>query len=1138
MEGEIFPDTETEESSTSSNIIEYIYEDEILPEIEIREVISIDTFLKENPKFVAIDDETFIILLNQLFTDNIKAKGFFNLHKIIINDYLNKDIFNNIFVHVDAVRKINEDITVYFDEQERAKRAPTFELQQAELNKIRYPFDSEKIIQESQYILTDNEPSHIVLKNSETDPFTPTDISKLLLIDDISLPVLGAFWKSLNIYKFLYLYETNTSEPFKYIKWTNVATNKKTESQKEDSTKEDLQKTHLLSFDEWLRNFVQPQFKNVLSKIVAINSLHEYTILFGNAGYDLNNLTIYQTKKLKKHLDNLVNDINDDIKTKNNLSKYPQLTYIYPNLNYIESFQRHLDRYRAYFQEDRLFRIQETLGAYIANLPNFQNELENYDPYVLVTQVIQGIKTIEDIKNIIKQLHIRDQFIRADSLLKKLTASRTFLSIDDFKVLYNNVNNSIHDEVREPFISLYNDIHEVKIGNDISKYDGTPSTVQSTIYEETQYEVIIEDIDNVTPEEEIYDSLPDKLYEEFSELENVHDGSKDILNYVLPFLIKIRDTSGLPWNINSWIKLYSTEVQLLSRINKIQIEIKDINLYILQRICTNSLDTSIQLINDLNNIQVSEKLKEIYPAIYSQWKDDCKEAFFHALAIWLIDLLELSVNGNLDFSILNGMISYAELWSPYGPPLIDKKTNNGIIYYISAISATLLPYDIQSNIIEDKILKILIEKYKERTETLKDKWNKIKDKQDKQDKATQAKLSLIEISRKLLAKEKVNFSPTFVKAYYYLPTLIPKKHILAFKKQPIWAQGCCLSKLDNTYEADNDWKNDIKPLWSMKTKLAEDRWLISKRENLKIFIKNRDNKQSNVQFEKQTECFISTKDKEEDSTKQVIFKPNDIWLQKSHYNILYQEAREGSATLIKQCIQLAYQRIKGDNIIAILNSIYQINDIQHILNKIIKHIFIKLQKVNDTTIEHKILLETKEILNDMKLILNQFLNATSTEYTSCVYRARYILARALCLPGIPQSNKLVVPDNVSSTFYANILRDNFNIITDWSKNNSMLTPFEIQAYITKMREEQKKTTLSKLDVLSIDDMQLMKDMKRFGLMKVFEKTDTTDKVEVDSSKNDDDTGVNIPLNEDQDGEAEWLQPPTDDPDIHNEDILD
>ena len=62
----------------------------------------------------------------------------------------------------DAIKN-NEDLTLYFEEQDRAKHAPTFELQQFELNKLRYPFEPEKIIQDKQYIL--NEPSHIIIKN-------------------------------------------------------------------------------------------------------------------------------------------------------------------------------------------------------------------------------------------------------------------------------------------------------------------------------------------------------------------------------------------------------------------------------------------------------------------------------------------------------------------------------------------------------------------------------------------------------------------------------------------------------------------------------------------------------------------------------------------------------------------------------------------------------------------------------------------------------------------------------------------------------------------------------------------------------------------------------------------------------------
>jgi hypothetical protein len=145
---------------------------------------------------------------------------------------------------------------------------------------------------------------------------------------------------------------------------------------------------------------------------------------------------------------------------------------------------------------------------------------------------------------------------------------------------------------------------------------------------------------------------------------------------------------------------------------------------------------------------------------------------------------------------------------------------------------------------------------------------------------------------------------------------------------------------------------------------------------------------------------------------------------------------------------------------------------------------------------------------------------------------------------MPHNNKMTTPDNVSATFYSNILKDNYTIITQWTKNNTMLTQSEIQAYITKMREEQKKTTLNKLDVLSVDDMQLMKDMKRFGLMKTLEKTNkqapeetpSANNAETPSSNDTDDIGIHVEVNEDQEGEAEWLQPSTDQ-DVNDEDTL-
>ena len=237
--------------------------------------------------------------------------------------------------------------------------------------------------------------------------------------------------------------------------------------------------------------------------------------------------------------------------------------------------------------------------------------------------------------------------------------------------------------------------------------------------------------------------------------------------------------------------------------------------------------------------------------------------------------------------------------------------------------------------------------------------------------------------------------------------------------------------------------------------------------------------------------------------------------------------------------------MKADKILTIIETLFQLNDIYHILLKIIQSIITKIEAVNEGSQEYIILQNTKEILYDMKNILNMFLKATGTEYTACVYRARYILARALCLPGMPHNNKMTTPDNVSATFYSNILKDNYTIITQWTKNNTMLTQSEIQAYITKMREEQKKTTLNKLDVLSVDDMQLMKDMKRFGLMKTLEKTNSKQapedtqsatNEETTQSNDNEDIGIHVEVNEDQEGEAEWLQPSTDQ-DINDEDTL-
>ena len=1119
--------------SASTSVLEYIYDEEILPEIEIREIVSIDDLIKENPRFVALPDEVIYLYINQFLEDNLKtnakSKGVFNLYKNIISDNPSINILNYIyFVMNDIVRIDTSDINEYLDNVEKANNAPTYQLRQLELNKLAYPFE---LTDENDNKFKFDEPSNIILNES------PFDISKTLINDTISLPVIGAYWKSLSYNKFTYIYENLHSPPFKYIK-IDANNNYSIES---------------------LYKILKPKFKSIIENILSIDSLHTYETIFAKYGYDIYDLNEKQNLLLTNHIKTLKDEDNEEeAKSKIN-NKYPSIKSIYTVLSYLESIEKHSDLYNAYFKEDRLYRIQQILGSYIASLPNFQLEIELDDPYTLLTQAITGLRTFEDIKNIITQLNIRNNFNQANNLLKEISKSHTYYNIEQFKIFYNETIKSIIDDKNTTFITLYNDISEVVIGNDTSKYDGTPKIIPENVFEENQNYVFNDPIEEeiANPEEEVYDSIPETIIENFPAYYEVHEGIKEVLNYILPYLVKIRETSGLQWDINSWIKSYSVDKQRQTRKNKIKNILPDLNDFIIERICINSLEVSIERINQLNTVQTSEILSNAYPTIYKEWQDDCKEALFNSLTYLLLDTLESALNGTLEFSILNGVIEYADLWSPYGTPLTDKKTATSPLYYISAVATNILPYDkLTKEIIEEKILNHIHDKYILKLNKLKELWINAKYKKNKQDKATRTKEELTDITRRLLAKEKINFLPTYVKSYYYLPVFIPKKDMVAFRKQPVWAQGCCLSLLDKNYEADNDWKPHIKPLLSMKKNLAKDRWLIEPHKDLYI-LKPKKNKadKTDIKIEKQSNCYAIDEETDIEIQRQTVldktnFQPNDLWLERSQYITLRDDPRTNGMNLAMQCIRFAYKNDQANKIIDIIQSIGQINDIIHILNKIIQNINTRINNTKNNTNEYRVLNNTLQILYDMKNMLNIFLKATHSEYTICLFRAKYVLSRALCLPGIPERNKIVLPDNVSTNFNSNIMKDNYNSIMQWNKNNSKLNASEIQSYITKMREEQKKTTLNKLDTLSIDDVQLMKDLKRFGLTKVLGEDPTISQTnanvagtgpigeDIDTEELAPDIGnINPSEQADQEGEAEWLQQNTDS-DIIDEDFLD
>jgi len=103
------------------------------------------------------------------------------------------------------------------------------------------------------------------------------------------------------------------------------------------------------------------------------------------------------------------------------------------------------------------------------------------------------------------------------------------------------------------------------------------------------------------------------------------------------------------------------------------------------------------------------------------------------------------------------------------------------------------------------------------------------------------------------------------------------------------------------------------------------------------------------------------------------------------------------------------------------------------------------------------------------------------DYTKSLYFSKYILAIAYTLPAQPiyidKDLTIDIPDGIDIN---DVLSINFDILVTWKNTIKMPTVSEYNDYINKMREESKIKTMAVYNVLDDDDLQLMKDMKRFG----------------------------------------------------------
>ena len=755
-----------------------IYLEEELPEINIREIVDD----KDDRVFVTLDDSFIEGLAADMYGGNMeKGADFLRLLKSTINNADGTSLYPFAQYKVNAYRTQNvddsdeEEMSGYMDTVQKLFKVP-YDLRQSEMDRISMPFTATLSDGGDDFLLKSSDIPSSVHINLNTN-----DTSILTIKDNTSLPIQSAAWS--------------------YPKWTSESYI--TEAEPSESTL-DFKKPS--SIHENITDFlssIQPNIAYIIPKHQI--DLHNLKLVLSKNGYNYDLLTNNQLSVIAEELhkyDDDDDDNDDDVKKGKTKQKR-----VLPATTDKDAINGHLTRADAYMTESRRLVMQTMFDSYVAAHPQFSLSDGIDLPFNMVSSLLQSTATLEELVTSLKDIRervntklMRDFFI---SLMPLPNAEEL-----EMKKQIAKPKPLIEDTNEHVFMSSFSEIDEIKQGSDTSQYVGI-RTIPVVFVDETyaaEPDAGPEDTDYM---DEVRRAPPPDIHE----LER----SPDHLNKVFMDIQKIVDMSCLPWDYNTWLTtLLSSYPFPPSRADRIRAISSQISEFVVNNIAhAPSLEAGLQEIGKMSNEKEAAAIKEKYSSIFKEWANTCTYVLVDGLTFWALDILERSIQGTLFFKLPNN--KFAQYWSPYGYPIESAKATRGVFVYISHISGveydTLVAY--ANSEYAAKIAHI-----KENKKVRKDKFDEI-NKQFGE---------ALEENRKNKKKPEF-FLRSYVPMYLHLPSLI--KQNVPTHKQPVWAQGCCITPLGETYHADADLKG-VPALHSIKVNLGKKKWLKAQRPPMKV----------------------------------------------------------------------------------------------------------------------------------------------------------------------------------------------------------------------------------------------------------------------------------------------------------------
>jgi len=1082
--------------SININDNEYIFEEEELEDIEYLEIMSLDDIIKDNPSFIALSREEIKSSLFELFANKKKANNITNLFYDIINDIDGnrgklKNYDNYVF---DAEAEKNDYSADMADKTEVAnfnnlKKKTVINHDIAKEKYffcIKYNKDSEKLRFKPE--------AKINITIEPRDKGFPI-YYPVFPADDVNIPIISAYYKIPKTVINDYLYTKITSH---LTTTKNMNMNINYVSSENCENVSDLIKgvrPDISNIIEYLKDSFELDYyniENVLNKFgksLDFINKEDFGILCDYLA------DVMEQYKERKNVSRPVKIKKPDIINKK-LIFFDKLNTSIQLLNITEKVIDFLDKNKMSLEDYRENNI----------MTDKIKPLKDLETYAIIDTIrTMGIGNTDDNAVILEILDIITRSLKNSNILEAIQSIDDILKTHEKKEIivkkyeiarkeneYSRNHIFDYDKDGKQYLISYREHKEIKDSHYHDKNEGIPMI-------EFETQEATDDVGNGAGDADAEDIGYITGYNELSRY--------DIEKYITNIIYK---------NEVGFVDSLENMLNILNNIGKsanIEFDYDALcsELFKYNRSISKRRDMYIKAFQD-NDLEISEEMLN--------YLDKLSPKSILALINCIINLQDKILNDTIfiDVDYLNG--NFLSYWDNCGSPL-NKKEDRGVMSYIIEVATDYLinnsnnEFLIETDNMFKNTYKVIEKYYSENLERMKKKDDICREKKKEQKgKIERDKLYGL-YKNKECGKELSLCREQYIQSLIYMPDV-------NYVKIHKFLNGCCLKKLDDSFNEDIDLKNANRPeLIGFKKKYAEKK-MTNKPRDLRFIPKKTAKTNANTKADATDadDAEAGAGDAGEEIVERIyledyIYDMNNNskivrrWLEamKGKNNSVFPDNiiadfENGNIKSIKNSIisnvSLLTKTSKhsGDEFINNFNNVRKTgkggkggkevsNDkikYLNIIRAIIKTLYGHL-RAEDNNEEIKVLLtnsikDLRDIIIDLKE-LNKIYNDDIENEIEFINK--YIVSRALCCPfNIDNTlNGKIISDIISSQYIykitASVYEDVFKII-----KITFPTLDENIDFLNKQREKNKQEKIKAFNKITVEENALIKELKKAG----------------------------------------------------------